>query len=38
MAQMIECGAKAAAESSDSAHQVATLADRLRDSTLQFSV
>lgn len=38
MAQMIERGAKAAAESSASAHEVATLADRLRESTLQFSV
>ncbi|UCV27891.1 methyl-accepting chemotaxis protein [Ferribacterium limneticum] len=38
MAQMIERGAKAAAESSASAHEVATLADRLRASTLQFSV
>jgi len=38
MAQMIERGAKAAAESSASANQVATLADRLRESTLQFSV
>uniref|UniRef100_Q47A23 Chemotaxis sensory transducer n=1 Tax=Dechloromonas aromatica (strain RCB) TaxID=159087 RepID=Q47A23_DECAR len=38
MAQMIERGAKAASESSVSANEVATLADRLRDSTLQFSV
>ncbi|HEX6735506.1 MAG TPA: methyl-accepting chemotaxis protein, partial [Azonexus sp.] len=38
MAQMIERGAKAAAASSASADEVATLADRLRQSTLQFSV
>ena len=38
MAQMIERGAKAAAESSASADEVASLADRLRASTLQFSV
>jgi len=38
MAQMIERGARAAAESSASAGEVATLADRLRESTLQFSV
>lgn len=38
MALMIERGAQAAAESSASADQVATLADRLRASTLQFSV
>ncbi len=38
MAQMIERGAKAAADSSDSAEAVANLAVRLRESTLQFSV
>jgi methyl-accepting chemotaxis protein len=38
MAQMIERGAKAAAASSASADEVASLADRLRASTLQFSV
>lgn len=38
MAQMIERGAKAASESSASADEVYTLADKLRASTLQFSV
>ncbi len=38
MAQMIDRGAKAASESSVSANEVASLADRLRESTLQFSV
>ena len=38
MAQMIERGATAAAESSASAEAVARLAVRLRESTLQFSV
>lgn len=38
MAQMIERGAKAASESSASADEVFTLADKLRASTLQFSV
>ncbi len=38
MAQMIERGAKAASESSESANQVASLADQLRESTLLFSV
>lgn len=38
MAQMIERGARAAADSSDSAEAVANLAVRLRESTLQFSV
>ena len=38
MAQMIERGARAASASSASADQVATLADKLRASTLQFSV
>ena len=38
MAQMIERGARAAAASSASADEVATLADRLRAATLQFSV
>jgi methyl-accepting chemotaxis protein len=38
MAQMIERGARAAGESSASAEEVASLAARLRDSTLQFSV
>ena len=38
MAQMIERGARAASASSASADQVATLADQLRASTLQFSV
>lgn len=38
MAQMIERGAKAASESSASADEVYNLADRLRASTLQFSV
>ncbi|MDE2439721.1 MAG: methyl-accepting chemotaxis protein [Betaproteobacteria bacterium] len=38
MAQMIERGAKAAGESSASAEEVALLAARLHDSTLQFSV
>lgn len=38
MAQMIERGARAAQESSASANQVATQADRLRESMLQFAV
>ncbi|WP_306606345.1 methyl-accepting chemotaxis protein [Azonexus sp.] len=38
MAQMIERGAKAAADSSSSANEVASLADRLHESTLQFSL
>jgi len=38
VAQMIERGASAASESSATAREVATLADRLREATLQFSV
>ena len=38
MAQTIERGAKAASDSSTTAHEVASLADSLRTSTLQFSV
>ena len=38
VAQMIECGANAAAESSNTARNVARLAENLRQATLQFSV
>ena len=38
VAQMIECGANAASESSSTAKNVARLAENLRQATLQFSV